>query len=54
MKEYYALYQRVRTGPFGLGQLICIVENKDVAEDWCQKHNDFYYITEQCELPSEI
>ena len=55
MKEYYVLYQVVGGDVFGrMGRLVCIVENKDVADDWCQKHDNFYYTIEQCELPSEI
>lgn len=58
MKEYYVLYHISKTpfsrGPDSLGQFMCIIENKDIVEDWCQKHNDFYYTIEQCELPSEI
>jgi len=50
-KKYYVIYKEIYTGnpDYRLGDIVSIVESKPVAEDWCNRNKDCYYIERECE-----
>lgn len=45
MKMYYIIYENVGPNP-GMVRFLCIVENKEVAQDFCNKHFECDYVEE--------
>ena len=40
--KYYVIYENIDSVHFS-GKVICIVERKEIAEDFCNKHSWCYY-----------
>lgn len=42
-KHYYVIYLKSPFSDKIIGQSFCIVEDEDIAKDFCQKHPGFNY-----------
>lgn len=42
--KYYIIYENITVNPeYRTARFVCIVEHKEVAEDFCKKNSRFYY-----------
>ena len=48
MKKYYMIMRVIYNGTCErFDELICIVEDEDIARDFCEKHKGYRYIAEE-------